>query len=289
MTTDDTANGLVDRALARAPALAVPPDLIARIVREVPRLPQVPAPLGLGEGRGEGESPSLSLSMRLGPKAVALRQPFGEGARDPVPAAPEAAPRRRAWRLPVAPVLAASGLGTLAAALVAALALGPALRQSAPILTGPAGIGIAHAGPARASAPVSPVARPADALQAAAPQLAAAAPPVAAHPSAAGPRAVMAPAGAVPPGDPVAHGPAAPVPAPAPQLASGPVQGAPDQGANPLALPPAPPRSLMGPVLPQAYGYTGGIGRLPEAPGSAPVRMSGGPGPGPGPGPGGPH
>lgn len=304
-------DALAQAALARVPAPAVPAGLAARIIRDVPRLPQLPAD-------GAQDAP-VPVTGHLGPKIVALpvrtraadaAVPAGSAAgtvlpspvsRPPVAATPAVhhpmPPRRSGWSL--------SGFGAMAAGLAAVVALGLSLREVAPpaVPSGQDAAVVALASPGAAVASAAGAASPAAATSRGISRLAADESARTASANRAG-ASVLANTGSAATGGtdlavaaPVAGAAGANVQGKAvtapEQLAAGPVQGAPDVGASGTTLvAPLGARGVMGPVLPQGYGYTGSAG-LPEISGGAPVRMSGGPGPapgaGPGPGPGGPH
>lgn len=235
----DLAENRLDAALATLVPPALPAGLAARIVRDVPGLPQL-APLADDPAAGAARAPQSATVVAL-------------------------ARRRRTWLL--------AGIGTGAGAAIAAGIAAVAMVGNAPdVLPGapqqpvPA---MAAAPVPGAAAAVAPDPRGADAAQLAA----AGAPAVASHraarKSAAG--VLAAPADVameIAPDQPVALAEAAPVEAPAA-----------DGEAVPATAGPAPapgPRGQMGPVLPQGMGYTGGVPGVAIPP-SAPVQMSGGP------------
>ncbi|WP_226018536.1 hypothetical protein [Novosphingobium sp. FKTRR1] len=283
---DGRHDAAVDRALAQVAMPKVPPGLVARIVRDVPLLAQLPSD-------DQAQAPVV-VSDHLGPKIIALprelrpRRPVAAPGNGDSAQVLQAVPQGRSDRQRF--LLTASGLGAMAAALVAVIALGLSVREADPVARSedmPIAAITAPGAPVSVPAGAAPAAQVALGRDTGAGQVGKAPHAPEAVAAAAPPTGLPVAGSATAPAADPAHAPAASLPAPA-QLAAGPVQGAPDDGSAAPGLTPLGTRGVMGPVLPQGYGYSGG-GGLPEIPGNAPVRMSGGPGPGPGPGPGGPH
>lgn len=248
----------LDRMLDRAPAPAVPAGLVARIVREVPLMAQMPA----REDAAEAALPP-ALVPTLSP-ALSIVQPAAQ----PAPYGSAALPKRfRGWW-----IAGAGGLGALAAG-IAAVAMMGSVEQAAPVPDHAASVPLAAA-PAAVPAPAQPVAgtqpRPAAApLLAAAPRVQTA--PLAKQPQArAGDQAPAELAPAIEPALPGSNPPEA-------LAVASPVQPQSDDSDGSGPVPVVGPRGQMGPSLPQGFGYTGGApGGIPAG---SPVRMSGGPNP----------
>lgn len=248
-----SADARVERALAALPRPDVPDQLIARIVRDVPRLPQHPATpaavgvqdhglahvadvqrpgrrhwLAWGGGSMAGIAAGVAALMLSGPYdvpdaldggAAPARPPqMQQSVADSAFTAPRISPSdasRLAQTGPVGHIAAARGLVPTHRAIVAAVA--------------PAAVTPVAVTPAATAAPMAPA-----------------------------PGAMSSPA---------------PLPA---DLAQG--DGSP---FGPLASPEdaAPARGPMGPFLPQGFGFTGGgAAGGPSIPAGSPVTMSGGPG-----------
>ncbi len=225
----------LDRALDQLPAPAVPADLMARIVREVPLLPQATAPQTVVSA-GIAAQPAMAQATTLSVPIRRLGQPV--------------------WRR----LAAGGGVGALAAGIAAVAMIGmggdpqgvPAAERSAPMAFAPSVPDTAQGKPAVVAATQAKLAaaatpsRPVTAQAAmpeedAIPVQASPVVPVEMTPE------VLASAAAVPKGELV-----------------GPRN---DEGEK--AGPQIPSRGLMGPPAPQAYGYVGALS--PPGGGSAAV------------------
>lgn len=241
----------LDRALNNAPEPAIPGALMARIMREVPLMAQLPA---RDEPAMAVPAPSLSLVPPAVHAASAAVQHL-HGAQGPR--------RFRGWM-----VAGAGGFGALAAG-IAVVAMMGSVQQSQPL-------------PDQADvAPLAAVNMPAAASSAAVPATSGNALPAARLAAVPVPQTRQQSNAKVVGAAPVelapAIEPALPGSNPPEALAvATPVQQQPadSEGETTTVLPG--PRGQMGPVLQQGYGYTGGpAGSIPPR---APVRMSGGPG-----------
>lgn len=243
----------LDRALDQLPAPAVPADLMARIVRDVPLLPQAAAP------------------QALAPAGVAVRPVAAQVAAS----APSQRARQYVWRR----LAAGGGIGALAAGIAAVAMIGmgadppgvPANRGGAPMAFAPAVPDTADGKPTALAEPQAKLAaaaaspsRPVPAQEAlpeedAIPLEASPTVPAEMTPE------VLASAAAAPKGELI-----------------GPRD---DDGEK--TGPQIPSRGLMGPPAPQAYGYVGALsppgGSSAAVPG-APAQENSAPAPGRGPG-----
>jgi len=247
----------LERALDSVADPAIPASLMARIMREVPLMAQLPAH---EEPAIAARTPALAIVPPARHAAPSAARPVqhSSGARGPA----LALKRRAGWR-----IAGAGGFGVLAAGIVAVAmmgtgnqaALSPATPDAAPVVAA----GVPSGLPPVVAATAARGQRLATAR----------------HPVAHQPRQPVGAKGAEP--DPAELAPsiesALPDSSPPQALAVAvPLQPEPSDADGEGLAPNVGPRGQMGPVLQQGYGYTGGTaGGIPPG---APVRMSGGPG-----------
>ena len=239
----------LDRMLDKAIVPRAPADLAARIARDVPRMAQF-APL-------PDEFANTAAQLVAQPITRPITRPVARRITGGT---------KRGWML-------AAGLGAMAAS-VASLILGT--PSGAPLSRQPESVPLAAASPAVSAVPERmaqvPMAAPSPQAgpfpQAGPLPQAALLPQLAAAPK----RAATSPANLAP----MRAAPPAALDSSPPEALAAVALPAPAAAADPSEPPTMTQRGLMGPVLPQGYGYSGGGGVA--IPPSAPIKMSGGPG-----------